>query len=108
LWSAGHTRALRVADRDWTPSVARAAAEKNQLNQSLTAHAQAESLKAGDYYVFFDTTAFFGNLGPFANTYELTAHLRPVLDHGQACDPAGAANRCGAATCPASGTAVCP
>jgi hypothetical protein len=39
--------------------------------------------------------------------YELAMTLRPVLDPGAACDPAGRANRCAMGDCPVA-TRMCP
>ncbi len=58
---------------------------------------------AGNYFVFVDTSS--KGSGPNVTT---TVTLLPVLATGQACDPAGTANRCHAAACPTTGTAVCP
>lgn len=47
--------------------------------------------------------------GPEAATpFELDVSLRPVLEAGAACDPAGEMNRCATGDCPSSGDAVCP
>jgi hypothetical protein len=62
------------------------------------------NIEAGTYTLAVEHYGPADAAVPFA----LDVSLRPVLAAGAACDPAGVMNRCVAAACPASGTAVCP
>lgn len=74
----------------------------NTSGMNYQSTVEARGLAAGTYFVIVET--YNGGGGAF----ELQARLRPVLDAGVACDPAGMANRCATGTCPAGTDSVCP
>jgi hypothetical protein len=81
---------------------------QSQLDKQLVAHAVASSVQPGVYYLFYDATAFYGDVqAPCPGPYRVQVKLRPVLLPGRACDPAGVENRCANGACPTSGSAVC-
>jgi hypothetical protein len=70
---------------------------RGMLGSSVTVMNATE----GDYFAIVET--YGGAGGPV----EIQATLRPVLAMGEACDPAGMANRCAMGVCNAT-TMVCP
>jgi len=66
---------------------------------------ELQNAPEGAYTVFVSKA---GHPSEVPLPFEVEVSLRPVLATGAACDPAGVANRCGAAACPSEGTSECP
>ncbi|WP_169791340.1 hypothetical protein [Sandaracinus amylolyticus] len=64
---------------------------------------EERDLAGGTYFLMVE---MFGGIGSGTAPHALQVTLRPVLDAGATCDPAGVQNRCATGACPAAG--VCP
>lgn len=78
--------------------------DRATMPHSLASYIEVLNAAAGSHTIVVDSFDMLMTGG--ATT--LTVRLRPVLDAGATCDPMGVMNRCHAAACPTTGTAVCP
>lgn len=71
-------------------------------DEDLSSALEIRDIPSGDYTLAFEV---FGEIKAAADIDAIVT-VRPVLDAGAACDPAGVTNRCSTGTCPSS--AMCP